>query len=67
MLSTHIPDLSKTACKKEKNTGRELEQRYIVGNAHAEKICNTCPYLSLIGTVNVVIPFTEHMHGTTST
>ena len=24
----------------------------------------TCPYLSLIGTVNVVLPFTEHMHRT---
>ena len=27
----------------------------------------TCPYLSLIGTVNALLPFTEHIHRTTIT
>ena len=46
MLSTHIPDLSKAIDEKEKNTGRELEQRYIVGNTYAENfviLVLTCP------------------------
>ena len=67
MLSTHIPDLSKAACKKQKNTGPELEQGYSVRNTQPEKSCKTCPYLSSIGTVNAVLPFIEHMHGTAIT
>ena len=107
MLSTHIPDLSKATCKKEKNTCPELEAiskdtllamlmlkkfeipvlttrearnklwcaslcfqsiiRELKWTQSDVQVKKTCPYLSLIGIVNAVLPFTEHMHRTTIT